>query len=150
MNAYYIYNLSYECLLYDLKNSYLADFTLVIYKGNLIIFFIRHSIALFFNIFTASFCILTGSLFGVFDGHAGQSCAEVLSKKLFKYIATVLLPETTRDNQYKSKTSSELVEYYRDTGKVNLSVQEDRLYEELRLEWTNKLKRTRQNFTVYD
>lgn len=38
-------------------------------------------------------CILTtGSLFGVFDGHAGAACAQVISKRLYYYIAASLLP----------------------------------------------------------
>lgn len=31
-------------------------------------------------------------LFGVYDGHSGPACAQVVSKRLFKYIAASLLP----------------------------------------------------------
>lgn len=35
---------------------------------------------------------ITGILIGVFDGHAGSACAQVIAKRLFYYIASCLLP----------------------------------------------------------
>lgn len=38
-------------------------------------------------------CLHTpGHMFGVFDGHGGSACAQVLSKRLFNYITACLLP----------------------------------------------------------
>ncbi|KAK2575674.1 hypothetical protein KPH14_012066 [Odynerus spinipes] len=38
-------------------------------------------------------CLLTkGLLLGVFDGHGGGACAQVISKRLFHYISACLLP----------------------------------------------------------
>ncbi|KOX78476.1 [Pyruvate dehydrogenase [acetyl-transferring]]-phosphatase 1, mitochondrial [Melipona quadrifasciata] len=38
-------------------------------------------------------CLLTkGILLGVFDGHGGRTCAQVVSKRLFHYISACLLP----------------------------------------------------------
>ena len=40
----------------------------------------------------------TGSLFGVFDGHAGPACAQVASKRILRYLAASLTdPEILRD-----------------------------------------------------
>lgn len=33
-----------------------------------------------------------GMLLGIFDGHGGPQCAQVVSKRLFNYIAAALLP----------------------------------------------------------
>ncbi|KAK7603643.1 hypothetical protein V9T40_003642 [Parthenolecanium corni] len=39
-------------------------------------------------------CLLSkGMLFGVFDGHGGPACAQVLAKRLFDYICAGLLPK---------------------------------------------------------
>lgn len=38
-------------------------------------------------------CVLTtGMMFGIFDGHAGSACAEVVSQRLFDYVAASFLP----------------------------------------------------------
>lgn len=40
-------------------------------------------------------CLLTkGILLGVFDGHGGGTCAQIVSKRLFRYISAYLLPAT--------------------------------------------------------
>lgn len=36
--------------------------------------------------------MIAGSLFGVFDGHAGPSCAQIICKRLMRYIAASLIP----------------------------------------------------------
>ncbi|XP_053557307.1 pyruvate dehydrogenase [acetyl-transferring]-phosphatase 2, mitochondrial [Bombina bombina] len=36
-----------------------------------------------------------GHIFGVFDGHAGASCAQTISERLFYYIAVSLMPQQT-------------------------------------------------------
>lgn len=40
----------------------------------------------------ASCLYSNGKLFGVFDGHAGPSCAQIICKRLMRYIAASLLP----------------------------------------------------------
>lgn len=63
-------------------------------------------------------CLLTsGLLLGVFDGHGGAACAQVLSKRLFAYISAYLLPPAAL-NQYIASLSTEtplqLLEAYND------------------------------------
>lgn len=36
--------------------------------------------------------IFSGALFGVFDGHAGPSCAQIICKRLMRYIAASIVP----------------------------------------------------------
>lgn len=51
-------------------------------------------------------CTLTsGLLFGVFDGHAGSSCAQVISKRLYNYIAAMLLPPDLFETYLKALNS---------------------------------------------
>lgn len=53
-------------------------------------------------------CALTsGLLFGVFDGHAGSACAQVLSKRLYNYIAAYLLSPDLLDQYIKSLSQSD-------------------------------------------
>lgn len=40
----------------------------------------------------ASCLITSGHLIGVFDGHAGGACAQVIAKRLYRYITACLLP----------------------------------------------------------
>lgn len=41
-----------------------------------------------------SFLHTSGLLVGIFDGHAGQACAQVVSKRLLRYLAASLLPQS--------------------------------------------------------
>ncbi|XP_014257544.1 pyruvate dehydrogenase [acetyl-transferring]-phosphatase 1, mitochondrial [Cimex lectularius] len=41
----------------------------------------------------AKIMLIDGLLMGVFDGHAGAACAQVLAKRLLKYVAVALLPQ---------------------------------------------------------
>lgn len=43
----------------------------------------------------ASLIHTTGLLVGIFDGHAGNSCAQVVSKRLMRYISASLMPPST-------------------------------------------------------
>ena len=45
-------------------------------------------------------------LVGVFDGHAGQSCAQVISKRLLRYIGASLLPPSTLQQAMKEGAKS--------------------------------------------
>lgn len=63
-------------------------------------------------------CLLTkGILLGVFDGHGGGACAQVISKRLFHYISACLLP-TNLLKQYldalRSGRRLELLETFND------------------------------------
>ncbi|XP_038628763.1 pyruvate dehydrogenase [acetyl-transferring]-phosphatase 2, mitochondrial [Tachyglossus aculeatus] len=45
---------------------------------------------------SAATCLQTrGMMFGIFDGHAGPACAQVVSERLFYYVAVSLLPHRT-------------------------------------------------------
>jgi pyruvate dehydrogenase phosphatase len=50
-------------------------------------------------------------LMGIFDGHGGGSCAQVIAKRLFQYIAACLLPQELLN---KCIESSALLETYND------------------------------------
>ncbi|KAF6205298.1 hypothetical protein GE061_019468 [Apolygus lucorum] len=91
------------------------------------------------------------SMFAVYDGHAGHMCAEVLSRKLFPYIATALLPAEGRNKLFYSRESQDtkLVEMYRH-GKQILSEDVIGVFDELRTDWVDKLRRTKQIFTRED
>ncbi|KAG5681499.1 hypothetical protein PVAND_010926 [Polypedilum vanderplanki] len=41
-----------------------------------------------------TFLHTSGLLVGIFDGHAGSSCAQVISKRLLRYLAASLLPQS--------------------------------------------------------
>ncbi|KAL1116968.1 hypothetical protein AAG570_004296 [Ranatra chinensis] len=65
-------------------------------------------------------CLNTnGILIGVFDGHGGAACAQVVAKRLFNYISAALLPQDLL-HQYASSLESEntvafpLLENYND------------------------------------
>lgn len=48
-----------------------------------------------------------GLLFGVFDGHSGPTCAQVISERLFNYISAEILPYNTLSSVYKKIESGE-------------------------------------------
>ncbi|XP_060833042.1 pyruvate dehydrogenase [acetyl-transferring]-phosphatase 1, mitochondrial [Bombus pascuorum] len=63
-------------------------------------------------------CLLTkGILLGVFDGHGGHTCAQIISKRLFHYISACLLP-TKLLKQYLNTVNSnnklELLQMFND------------------------------------
>jgi len=68
-------------------------------------------------------CLLTeGMLLGVFDGHGGAACAQVVAKRLFHYITVSLLPP---DLLYKylqsmdnSKSSMQLLQCFNDKYQI--------------------------------
>ncbi|XP_072751142.1 pyruvate dehydrogenase [acetyl-transferring]-phosphatase 1, mitochondrial isoform X1 [Anoplolepis gracilipes] len=63
-------------------------------------------------------CLLTkGVLFGVFDGHGGGACAQVVSKRLFRYISACLLPPKLLQqylNSIESDKKLELLQTFND------------------------------------
>lgn len=50
--------------------------------------------------------LLLGKLFGVFDGHAGPSCAQIICKRLMRYIASGLVSSNILREQLKSGAKS--------------------------------------------
>lgn len=59
-------------------------------------------------------CLLTkGVLLGVFDGHGGGACAQVVSKRLFYYISACLLPPKLLKEYLNSISSDKKLELLR-------------------------------------
>ena len=58
-------------------------------------------------------------MFGVFDGHGGRECSQVVSKRLFDYIAAALLPRKQLQEVVEKWQNGEdvpLVQVYNDTS----------------------------------
>ncbi|CAH0716377.1 unnamed protein product, partial [Brenthis ino] len=64
-------------------------------------------------------CKMTpGFLMGVFDGHGGPACAQVISKRLFKYIAAALLPLNQLQKYMSDEPRELLIETYNDRAEI--------------------------------
>lgn len=57
---------------------------------------------------------ISGLLMGIFDGHGGPACAQVVSKRLLSYIAAGLLPADVLNNFAKDGTPDCLLENFND------------------------------------
>ncbi|KAJ8924940.1 hypothetical protein NQ315_001103 [Exocentrus adspersus] len=65
----------------------------------------------------ASCLLTTGFLVGVFDGHGGGACAQVIAKRLYHYITACLLPHENLLQYFLSLTKSDapdLIQTYND------------------------------------
>ncbi|XP_022903194.1 pyruvate dehydrogenase [acetyl-transferring]-phosphatase 1, mitochondrial [Onthophagus taurus] len=86
--------------------------------------------------------LTTGLLFGVFDGHGGGACAQVIAKRLYKYIAASLLPTEALEKYMKSLENVEnpldLIKSYND--KVQFVDEVRAIYNDSFLNYINRLK----------
>lgn len=100
--------------------------------------FIKYSIYvyIFFETYSISFYIqqkhkfILGILLGVFDGHGGGTCAQIISKRLFHYISACLLPTKLLKqylNSLNSNNKLELLQIFND--KVEFVSEIRNLYE---------------------
>lgn len=90
-----------------------------------------------------------GTLFGVFDGHGGAACAQVISKRLFKYISVGLLPNDLLKQYLLSLENDEfiqLMESYND--KFELIAELRTLYDQSFKNYVENLNRVRENFEM--
>ncbi|XP_063634328.1 pyruvate dehydrogenase [acetyl-transferring]-phosphatase 1, mitochondrial [Cydia splendana] len=62
--------------------------------------------------------MIPGLLMGVFDGHGGPACAQVISKRLFNYIAAALLPEDLLTKVINDHPQESLLETYNDRVEI--------------------------------
>lgn len=90
--------------------------------------------------------ITTGLLMGVFDGHGGTACAQVISKRLFKYIAACLLPPDTLSKHMDTLNLNNLIETYND--KVDIVEDIKEIYHQSFKHFLNELVKleARENF----
>lgn len=58
--------------------------------------------------------IFPGLLVGIFDGHGGGACAQVISKRLFHYIAASLLPPDMLHQYVASDERQDLIQTFND------------------------------------
>lgn len=93
---------------------------------------------------TEAKCLSTGGiLFGVFDGHGGQACAQVISKRLFHYISACLLPQALL-KQYLDSVNTpnkfDLIETYSNNGEFVSEIKD--LYQSSLLSFMRDLSET--------
>lgn len=70
-----------------------------------------------------------GTLFGVFDGHAGPSCAQIICKRLMRYIATSLVkPDVLRKKLNEGAQSHSFLGCHND--KVDFVAEVNEIYEQ--------------------
>jgi pyruvate dehydrogenase phosphatase len=88
--------------------------------------------------------VFSGMMFGVFDGHGGPACGQVIAKRIFNYIAASLLPSDVLHkllNPNLDKSSTELLETYNDRFD---------LVEDLRILYNKHFKDFLQDLTAQD
>lgn len=64
-------------------------------------------------------CKMTpGMLMGVYDGHGGPACAQVVSKRLLSYIAAALLPANTLKQHMEDGSPQSLLDTFNDKADI--------------------------------
>lgn len=94
--------------------------------------------------------VFSGFLFGVFDGHGGSACAQVISKRLYYYIAACLLPHDSLLEYIKSVLSQQpkdLIASYND--KVQFVDDIRQLYEKSFAKFLADLSKVSNKFIVF-
>ncbi|RXG73175.1 [Pyruvate dehydrogenase [acetyl-transferring]]-phosphatase 1, mitochondrial [Armadillidium vulgare] len=84
--------------------------------------------------------LFSGFLFGVFDGHGGPECSQVVSKRLFDYIAASLLPRAELRriiSEFEEGRMVKLTKVFNDTTEFIPELQ--RIYDSSFLKWCNHL-----------
>lgn len=97
----------------------------------------------------ALFISVIGLLFGVFDGHGGGACAQVVAKRLFHYITACLLPQEHLLRYLSSLSTSnpmELLNSYNDKVQFVDDVRE--LYAKSFYDFVLDLSKVRLHFFV--
>ncbi|KAL1117087.1 hypothetical protein AAG570_004415 [Ranatra chinensis] len=96
-------------------------------------------------------CTLSGGLlFGVFDGHGGPRCAEIVSNRLLSYIAASLLPHSTLNEYLASsdgkKGPMDFIEHYNEND-YRISEREASVYAKSFKTYVVQLASRKQPFT---
>ncbi|KAK4288545.1 hypothetical protein Pmani_038431 [Petrolisthes manimaculis] len=82
----------------------------------------------------------TGYLFGVFDGHGGPECSQVVAKRLFNYVAAALLPRAQLRRlveEWHTSCPTPLIQVYNDPSLFVSELQ--KIYDESLFRYCNKL-----------
>lgn len=94
--------------------------------------------------------VVPGLLVGVFDGHAGGACAQVIAKRLYSYITACLLPHDhlkTFMDSLKTAKPLELVEKYNDKVQFVEDVRE--IYKRSFLTFLDDLSKVAYNHLIF-
>ncbi|KAF2366975.1 PPM-type phosphatase domain [Trinorchestia longiramus] len=82
----------------------------------------------------------TGFLFGIFDGHGGPECSQVVAKRLFDYVAAALLPLPRLKSvlrQWRNGEDVQLIQVYHD--KASFVPELGSLYHSSLVRWCEQL-----------
>lgn len=97
----------------------------------------------------ASLMHTSGLLVGIFDGHAGNSCAQVISKRLLRYIgASLMAPAALRQSLQEGARSNSFLKCHNDKHDFVEELRD--LYEQSFRKFTEELleKRSEENFQM--
>lgn len=87
-----------------------------------------------------------GLLAGIFDGHGGAACAQVIAKRIFHYITACLLPQDRLREYFSSVENSNSVDLIRPFNDEVQFVDDVRdLYRESFINFLRDLSKVREN-----